>query len=78
MLLVVPARVLMFRLSKPNGPWVTNLPRDAEVVACHKDPSRDGFVVTIRSATFRRIAKGAVIPEFAPSCNGQRWMQWSE
>lgn len=77
-LLFVPARVLAFRLKNLYGPWVTNLPYDVELVACQKDPTRDGFMITIRSAQFDRIAKGAVIPEFTAWCDGQKWMRWSE
>lgn len=76
-LLFVPARVLALRLTALKGPWVENLPRDAEIVGCQRDHAR-GFALTVRSATFPRIAGGTAIPEFVPAVHGQRWGRWSD
>lgn len=75
MLLHVPARVLAHRLLYREGPWLNNLPRDVKVVGCRID-STGKVVLTVNSAEFPRIAKGAVIPTFRPEPYGQRWCRW--
>lgn len=73
MTLFVPERDLALRLSKPQGPWLVNLPTDFQIVACRLDAARNCLVVTIRSPEFPRVAKGAAIPEFEPKYNGIMW-----
>jgi hypothetical protein len=72
-LLFVPGLEFAFRLCHPKGFWVTNLPPDFEIVSCRLDPARQGVVLTIRSRTFPRIARDALIPEFAPRFEGRKW-----
>jgi hypothetical protein len=72
MLLAVPARELAWRLANRHAPWIVNLPTDFEIVGSHVN--RDGVVqFVIRSATFPRLARGAVIPSFDPSYGGLTW-----
>jgi hypothetical protein len=73
MLLVLPARDLAWRLTKQNAPWIVNLPADFEIVGSRADAARGAVVLVIRSQTFPRIAKGAVIPRFNPELYGLRW-----
>jgi hypothetical protein len=74
-LLVWPAGQLPIRLSQQSSPWVADLPRDAEIVGSRLDPERQAVVFTIRSRTFRQIARGAPIPAFAPEWAELRWQQ---
>jgi hypothetical protein len=76
MLLIVRERVLAHRLTNHNSLWVRNLPTDFQIVACRKHPTRDYFILVVRSEDFPRIAKGAIIPRFEPSLDGQRWIRW--
>jgi hypothetical protein len=70
MLLFVGERVLASCLTRQKAPWVTNLPPDLKVVGCRVDQSRGGLVFTIRSDTFRRVARGAPTPELEAKFNG--------
>jgi hypothetical protein len=70
MRLFVGQRELACCLSRPRAPWVSNLPADFRVVACRVDESRGGVVFVVRSDSFRRVARGAPIPEFEPEFNG--------
>jgi hypothetical protein len=63
--LFVDGSHLLMRLTGDGTAWISNLPRDAEVVDCKPDPSRDGIVLTIYSESFRPIPEGEVIPELA-------------
>jgi hypothetical protein len=69
-LLIVPARVLAFRLSNLRGPFIANLPKDVEVIACREDRASEDIVVAIRSEEFPRIAKDAVIPRVCAVSGG--------
>jgi hypothetical protein len=73
MLLWVPRRDLAHRLSSDRAPWIVNLPADFEIVTSRVDTARDGVALVIRSETFPRVARGAPIPEFAPSFHGLKW-----
>ncbi len=73
MLLFVPARNLSTRLTSPRGGWMTNLPPGFEYVDCRVDPARKGILFTIRSERFTEIARGAIVPEFAPQFFGEPW-----
>jgi hypothetical protein len=75
MLLVVPAHEVMHRYGNQRAPWLTNLPRDAGIVASRLDPVRQVVVFVIRSEQFPRIARGTPIPEFAAAWNGLKWAQ---
>jgi hypothetical protein len=70
MRLFVGGRELACCLSRPKAPWVSNLPADFKVVGCRVDESRGGVVFVVRSDSFRRVARGAPIPEFQPQFNG--------
>jgi hypothetical protein len=74
-LLVWPAGQLPIRLSQQSSPWVADLPGDAAIVGSRLDPERQAVVFTIRSRTFRQIARGAPIPAFAPEWTELRWRQ---
>jgi hypothetical protein len=52
---------------------VVNLPNDFWIDGCWVDAARQAVVVTIRSAAFPRITRGAPIPELAPAFNGLKW-----
>jgi hypothetical protein len=54
---------LLQRLTRNGSAWIANLPRDAEIVGCKPDSSRDGIVFTVYSESFRPIPQGEVIPE---------------
>jgi hypothetical protein len=71
--LVLPARELAGRLAYQNGFWLTNLPRDAEIVTCRVDAGRVVFV--LRSERFPQVARGEPIPEFKAYFNGLKWRQ---
>jgi hypothetical protein len=73
MVLLVPARGLVWRLRRKLAPWITNLPEDVQVVGCHLDAARDSLVLVLRSKTFPRIAQGTLIPQFKPAHEGLRW-----
>jgi hypothetical protein len=73
MLLLLRGRDLAFRLGHDKAPWIVNLPVDCEIVACRMDVSGESVALVIRSQTFPRIARGALIPEFKPAYNGLRW-----
>lgn len=73
MIFFMPERDLALRLSKPQGPWLVNLPDEFQIVGCRLDAARNCLVVTIRSPAFPRVAKGAAIPEFEPKHNGLQW-----
>jgi hypothetical protein len=75
MLLVVPAREVMHRYGNQHAPWLTNLPRDAAIVASRLDPVRQVVVLVIRSGVFPKVARGTPIPEFTPAWNGLKWAQ---
>ena len=70
MRLALPASELAWRLTRPNGFWLTDLPADARIVAARVDAAGGQVVFTVRSGTFRPVAKGAPIPEFLPDFNG--------
>jgi hypothetical protein len=59
----VSAQHFLWRLTGDGAAWVSNLPRDAYVVGCEKDPSRDGIVLTLHSDEFPPVAAGEAIPE---------------
>ncbi len=65
MALALPLRHFVHRLSHRFSIHFTNLPRDAELVASHVDQVRGLITFTFRSATFPRIARGALLPKFA-------------
>jgi hypothetical protein len=66
MLLWVPRREFVRRLSSNCGPWAINLPADFEPVTFRVDADRDAVAIIGRSASFSRIAKAAPVPEFQP------------
>jgi hypothetical protein len=61
----IDARHLMSRLTKDGSAVVSNLPRDAYIVACEEESARDELVLTIYSDSFPPVEAGAVIPEIA-------------
>lgn len=68
--LFIDGRLLVSRLTGNGTAWISNLPRDAWVVGCKADASRDGIVLTIYSATFPPITDGETVPELTT-------VQWS-
>lgn len=72
-LMFVRGVALAFRLGHGDAPWASNLPPECEIVDCRFDAKRKGVVLTVRSATFPRIARGAPIPEFVPHYNGLKF-----
>jgi hypothetical protein len=73
MYLSLPASELAWRLKQANGFWLLDMPKDVVIVGSRVDPEVDRFVIVIRSQTFPRIAKGALIPEFVPQFRGLQW-----
>src|SRR4030095_15984058 len=67
MLLTLPQKYLFCSLRHPNAAAITNLPADVEIIASRADQARGVVVLTIRSRTFPRIAKGTPIPAFEPA-----------
>lgn len=61
--LLIGAQHLLGRLTRDGGSKVANLPRDAYVVGCESDSSRDGIYLIIYSATFPPVEEGQAIPE---------------
>src|SRR5262249_14376018 len=64
--LFVDGQYLLIRLTGDGSAWISNLSRDAYVVGCEPDPTRDGIVLLIQSETFPTIAEGETIPELTP------------
>jgi hypothetical protein len=73
MRLFVPERRVACRLTHPIAPWIRNLPRDYRIVDCRLDPARGGIVFIVWSQKFRRIARGAEIPEWTPDYSSLEW-----
>jgi hypothetical protein len=72
-LLVLPAADVAYRLTRPNAPWIINLPWGFEIVSARVDGARGVVVFVVRSKEFPRIARGAPIPEFTARLDGLRW-----
>ena len=73
--LFIEQKYLSHQLTSSRSPWIISLPSDSQIVDCRFDPARNGVVLIVRSATFPRIAKGAVIPEKVPHCHGLQWRE---
>jgi hypothetical protein len=69
--LVLPAAELAGRLAYERGFWLTNLPKDAHIVATRMDAGRVVFV--LRSERFPPVARGELIPEFKAYFDGLEW-----
>lgn len=69
-LLRVPARKFLYRFSNKLALWIVNFPPDMQIVACHFDAAENVIILMLRSSSFPRIARGAVIPQFAPEFTG--------
>ena len=78
MVLRLPSKLLACRIAFERGPWLTNLPVDFQIVSSRIDASQGLLVLVLRSASFQRVARGAVIPEFRPQFNGLRWYSGPE
>jgi hypothetical protein len=78
MVLRLPLKLLACRIAFERGPWTTNLPVDFQLVSSRVDVSRGLVFFVLRSASFQRVARGAVIPEFRPLVNGLRWYSGPE
>jgi hypothetical protein len=72
--LFVPSVHLRLRLLRPNGPWISNIPRSIRLVACELDLARDGLVLTLHSDQFPEVAEGQLIPEIKPDYNGLKYL----
>ena len=68
--LFVPGSDMRLYLTAPNGPFLTNLPNDFEIVGASVDPVRQGLVLTVYSESFEIVKRGRPIPEFPPDYNG--------
>jgi hypothetical protein len=66
MLLRMPRGDFLRRLADDGAPRIANLPPDCEIVASRADVGRDAVTLTIHSASFPRIPKGAPLVEFVP------------
>src|SRR5262249_28286923 len=73
MLLVLSAAAVTFRLTRERAFWLLNAPQDMEIVGSRLDAARGVVVFVVRSETFPRVARGAVIPPFGPEFNGLWW-----
>jgi hypothetical protein len=78
MVLRLPLKLLAGRIAFERGPWITNLPVDFHIVSVSVDASRGLLLLVLRSTSFQRVARGAVIPEFRPQFNGLRWYSGPE
>jgi hypothetical protein len=78
MVLRLPLKLLACRIAFERGPWITNLPVDFHIVSLRVDARQGRLLLVLRSASFRRVARGAVIPEFRPLVNGLRWYSGPE
>jgi hypothetical protein len=78
MVLRLPLKLLACRIAFERSPWITNLPVDLQIVSSRVDASQGLVVLVLRSASFQRVARGAVIPEFRPGFNGLRWYSGPE
>jgi hypothetical protein len=74
----LPLKLLALRIAFERGPWITNLPVDFQIVSSRVDASLGLLLLVLRSGSFQRIARGAVIPEFHPQFNGLRWYNGPE
>jgi|SRR5947209_18477291 len=75
MRLVVEEPVLACCLACVKAPYLVNLPPDFRVVGCRFDAAGQRAVLTIWSATFPRVAKGAPVPEFEPRFHNLIWVR---
>jgi hypothetical protein len=75
MRLVVSEPVLACCLAGVKSPCVVNLPADFRVVGCRFDADRQRAVLTLWSATFPRVAKGARIPKMEPRFRNLMWVK---
>src|SRR5439155_3552593 len=66
-LLTLPQEYLFGCLRHRNAASITNLPEDVEIIASRADHARGVVVLTIRSQTFPRVARGTLIPAFEPA-----------
>jgi hypothetical protein len=73
--LVLDEPVLAGSLACAKAPLVINLPDDFRVVGCRFDAERQRAVLVLRSATFPRVAKGALIPKFEPQFRHLMWIK---
>jgi len=73
MVLFVPERVLARRMTGLKAAWAANLPPGFRFVDGRFDAARNGFVLTIQSDRFARVARGAPIPEFDAKFYGMMW-----
>jgi hypothetical protein len=73
MWLSLDALDLIHRITHERGPWIVNLPDDTAIVACHWNAAEEVVMLVLHSSTFPQIARGALIPEFAPQYHGLRW-----
>jgi hypothetical protein len=71
MLLAIPGKGLLAHLGDRNTLPIVNLPNDVEVIASRSDPGQGVVLLTLRSQTFERVAKGTPMPEFAAVKRGQ-------
>ena len=73
MRIFVEGHVVTSWLTRMSSPCLVNLPADFRLVDCQLDAARGGFVLTIRSSTFPRVARGTPIPEKRPEFNGLKF-----
>jgi hypothetical protein len=73
MVLWLPGKDLIHRLSQQNAPWIVNLSAGCQIVGSRVDPARDAVALILRSAAFDRIPKGTPIPELQPEFHGLKW-----
>jgi hypothetical protein len=57
---------LRSRLTGDGTAFVSNLPRDAHIVGCKADASRDGALFFIHSESYPPVPGGEPIPELMP------------
>ena len=71
--LLLDARDVIHRITHQNGPWIVNMPDDAEIVACHRNAVEEVVMLVLRSSEFPEIQQGALIPEFRLQYHGLKW-----
>jgi hypothetical protein len=78
MVLRLPLKLLACRIAFERGPWITNLPVDVQIVSSRVEANLGLLLLVLRCGSFRRVARGALIPEFHPQFNGLRWYSGPE
>ena len=74
-LLLAPSD-LGHRLTNKLSDWILNLPLEFEIVDAGVDAA--GVHIVIRSGSFSKVARGALIPLFEPAFDGLKWRRFQQ